>query len=409
MDSLVGWNDELAALAVNKPEAGEQITITPGVDQGIDISAIAALDAQFYQTGSNLWIVFEDGAIIVVEGYFEGGTEDVDGTPRSVIVDGETFTGEEFLTAFAIDDLPDEFAEGDVGAPETQQNGTSFDDPNLGPLGDDPNGIGLLGNTFLPTTTNENGEETAAEDSTPTIGVVESVETGELNEADSDDADDDGILDTPLSVTGSLGVGFGANGEDGGSDGLFQDAPTGPNTGNRSIVFQNDDVSTDPALTSPLSSGGDELEYELSEGDTVLTAYVGAGRTDGDRAFQVKLFDDDNPDGSAGSYEFTLFRPLDHPINDIADVLGLSFNITANDSDDDSVNGTFTVEVTDDVPTVADASIENPVQTFESQDPAQSIPASGTRGIITSTIDVPSGGTIADLNVLIDLTHNLYV
>jgi hypothetical protein len=270
MDSLVGWNDELAALAVDKPEAGEQITITPGVDQGIDISAIAALDAQFYQTGSNLWIVFEDGAIIVVEGYFEGGTEEVDGTPRSVVVDGETFTGEEFLTAFAIDDLPDEFAEGDVGAPETQQNGASFDDPSLGPLGDDPNGIGLLGNTFLSLSDPALAQQTAAEDSTPTIGVIAPIENGLIDEAASEDLNGDTTFDTPLSVTGGLGVDFGANGQDSGADGEFQDAPTGINSGNRSIVFDAADVTA----SVPLESGGEPLTFALSQGGTVLTAFA---------------------------------------------------------------------------------------------------------------------------------------
>jgi len=327
MDSLVGWNDELTALAVNKPEAGEQITITPGVDQGIDISAIAALDAQFYQTGSNLWIVFEDGAIIVVEGYFEGGTEDVDGTPRSVIVDGETFTGEEFLTAFAIDDLPDEFAEGDVGAPETQQNGASFDDPSLGPLGDDPNGIGLLGNTFLPTTTNENGEETAAfEDTEPTIGAIE---TGAL--------DEDALLgEESISITGALNVDFGANAEDLPDSGILQDAPSGP--GNRSITFD----TADATAAVPLESGGVPLTFALSEGDTVLTAFA-----NGTRVFEVRLFDD-----GTGSYQFTLFEPLDHPDATSEDDLELTFSFTATDSNGDTASGTFSVSVNDDVPVV---------------------------------------------------------
>ncbi|MEO0384250.1 MAG: DUF5801 repeats-in-toxin domain-containing protein [Pseudomonadota bacterium] len=377
MDSLVGWNDELAALTVDKPEAGEQITITPGVDQGIDISAIASLDAQFYQTGSNLWIVFEDGAIIVVEGYFEGGTEEVDGTPRSVIVDGETFTGEEFLTAFTIDDLPDEFAEGDVGAPETQQNGASFDDPSLGPLGDDPNGIGLLGNTFLSSTTNELSEQTDAEDSTPSIGVISPVENSEIDEAASEDIDGDSVFDTPLSVTGGLGVDFGANGEDSGADGEFQDAPTGINSGNRSIVFDAADVTA----SIPLESGGEPLTFVLSQGGTVLTAFA-----DGTPVFEVRLFDD-----GTGSYQFTLFQSLDHPVENTADTLALSFGFTANDSDDDSASGTFTVSIIDDVPSIGEGD-EAPETTRV--DEAGIGSASVSKGRLVGTAEDNSDGKI---------------
>lgn len=328
MDSLVGWNDALAALAVDKPESGEQVTITPGVDQGIDISAIAALEAQFYQTGSNLWIVFEDGAVVIVEGYFDSGTEEADGTPRSVIVDGETFTGEEFLTAFAIDDLPDEFAEGDVGAPEAQQNGASFDDPSLGPLGDDPNGIGLLGNTVLSSTTNENGEESPAfEDTEPTIGAIE---TGAL--------DEDALLgEESISITGALNVDFGANAEDLPDNGILQDAPSGP--GNRSITFD----TADATAAGPLESGGVPLTFALSEGDTVLTAFA-----DGSPVFEVRLFDD-----GTGSYQFTLFESLDHPDATSEDDLELTFSFTATDSNGDTASGTFSVSVNDDVPEVS--------------------------------------------------------
>ena len=335
MDSLVGWNEELDALPVEKPDSEEQVTLTPAVGQSIDLSAIAGFEAQFYQTGADLWIVFEDGAILVVEGYFEGASETDTGTPRSVIVDGETFTGEEFLTAFAVGDLPEEFAVGDGDGP--QQNATSFDDPSLPDLGPGFRGLGLLGNTDLSrggpdANTGAGGEQ----DTDPIIG---SPDIGLVDE-------DDLLGPTGQSVfTGSLAVDFGNNGDDIPDSADLQDTPGGVD--NRFIVFSSSTVGS----AVPLASGGTPLEFVLSNNDTVLTAYIGAGRTDSDRAFEVRLFDD-----GLGSYRFTLFQPIDHPVDgpqsvpESEDDLGLTFSFTVTDDNGDSASSTFLVNVNDDVP-----------------------------------------------------------
>ena len=328
MDSLVGWNDELA-LAVEKPDAGEQVTVTPVEGQGLDLSAIAALNAQFYQSGSDLWLVFEDGAILVVEGYFEGTTETADGTPRSVIVDGETFTGAEFMTAFSIDDLPEEFAEGETGDSGPQQNSATFDDPSLGDLGGGGQGIGLLGNSNRfgtgDTGTGGGGDR---QDTDPTLGA-----------ADLGFVDEDGIVTDGQSVfTGSLAVNFGNNNDDTPDSADLQDLPTG--AGNRSITFDSADVGS----AVPLTSGGTPLTFVLSNGGTVLTASA-----NGVPVFEVRLFDD-----GEGSYRFTLLGPIDHPDPTSEDDLDLTFSFTATDDDGDSVGGTFTVTVNDDVPEVGE-------------------------------------------------------
>ena len=346
MDSLVGWNEELDALPVEKPDADEQVTLTPAVGQSIDLSAIAGFDAQFYQTGADLWIVFEDGAILVVEGYFEGASETEAGTPRSVVVDGETFTGEEFLTAFAVGDLPEEFALGDSDGP--QQNPTSFIDPSLPDLGPGFRGLGLLGNTDLSrggpdANTGAGGEQdTDPVIGTPDVGLV----------------DEDELLTNGQSVfTGSLAVDFGNNGDDIPDSADLQDTPGGVD--NRFIVFSSSAVGS----AVPLTSGGTPLELVLSNNDTVLTAYIGAGRTDADRAFEVRLFDD-----GLGSYRFTLFKPIDHPDPTSEDDLGLTFSFTVTDDNGDSASSTFLVNVNDDIPegnTLTDAStLDDEAQTL---------------------------------------------
>ncbi len=336
MDSLVGWNDEVEALSIAKPAPGEQVTVNPTAGQKLDISAIAALDAQFYQSAANLWIVFQDGAILVVEDYFEGQTEEASGTPRSIIDDGDTFTGEAFLTAVAISDLPEEFAEGDTGDAGQQRNGVSFDDPDGGALGPDgPRVIGLLDDTGLLLDDDAVGIETTGfTDDEPTI-------VGEILDGaiDEDALETDGVA----VAEGSLNIDFGFNSDDV-ADGVdaagdpIQDLPTG--AGNRSVVFSSDAVGAD----GPLASGDVPLDLVLSAGGTVLTATAGPG---GDTVFEVRLFDDD-----AGSYRFTLFGPLDHPDATSEDDLTLTFNFTATDANGDSVLGAFSVIINDDVPEV---------------------------------------------------------
>ncbi|MET1411007.1 DUF5801 repeats-in-toxin domain-containing protein [Roseibium sp. HPY-6] len=148
-----------------------------------------------------------------------------------------------------------------------------------------------------------------------------------------------------LVASGALNIQWGADDADGAADGATQDAPGG--TGNRSVVFSP--FTQDPGLTSD----GVALTYELSENDTVLTAYKGDGRLDADKVFEVTLFDDDT-----GSYTFELFGNLDHPAPAVgvdSSSLNLTANYIASDGDGDSVVGSFSVAIIDDQPEAGDA------------------------------------------------------
>jgi T1SS-143 domain-containing protein len=98
------------------------------------------------------------------------------------------------------------------------------------------------------------------------------------------------------------------------------------------------------------------------------------------------LFDD-----GTGSYQFTLFQPLDHPVENVANTLALSFGFTANDSDDDSASGTFTVSIVDDVPSIGDGE-EAPETTRV--DEASIGSASVSKGRLVGTIEDNSDGGI---------------
>ncbi|WP_420332731.1 DUF5801 repeats-in-toxin domain-containing protein [Roseibium sp.] len=173
-------------------------------------------------------------------------------------------------------------------------------------------------------------------DDAPAPGVSETRELREDNLANGTDPDA-----VKLVAGGALNIEWGADNADLAADGAQQDAPGG--TGNRSVVFAA--LADQPGDTRAASSDGVALEFELSGNDTVLTAYKGAGRLDADKVFVVSLADD-----GTGSFEFELLGNIDHGGQASAtdDVFNLDFAFLANDSDGDTVEGSFGVTIVDD-------------------------------------------------------------
>jgi len=93
-----------------------------------------------------------------------------------------------------------------------------------------------------------------------------------------------------------------------------------------------------------LKSGGEDLEYTISENNSLLTASA-----DGHEVFTLKLYQN-------GKFTFTLEGPLDHAKGHGENVLELNLSsvIKATDFDGDSItlDNDFYVQVIDDVPTV---------------------------------------------------------
>jgi T1SS-143 domain-containing protein len=176
------------------------------------------------------------------------------------------------------------------------------------------------------------------------------------------------VDETTNVARGSLGISWGADDAD-----LDDKADFGTvaSLGNRSVSFvipesegEGDGVGAAARSVSPvLTSGGVPLVYEYSADGKTLTAYrsygesVSAGDTenvsakmlDNSRVFQVVL--DDN---GAGSYTFTLLRPLDHADGAGENSLKLDFQFTATDSDGDTTGpATISIIVVDDVPVLS--------------------------------------------------------
>ena len=131
-------------------------------------------------------------------------------------------------------------------------------------------------------------------------------------------------------------------------------------TGNLDVRVGADSTSGSPAKVSfaeeqaalkalNLSSGYDasnqpvSVEYVVT--DSVVTAYKGTGRGEADKVFTVTIT---NPGSNAAGYEFTLHKPLNHGTETKLD---LPFYFAVIDGDNDPANKTFTITVTDDVPT----------------------------------------------------------
>jgi T1SS-143 domain-containing protein len=155
----------------------------------------------------------------------------------------------------------------------------------------------------------------------------------------SDIATGDNLGDpSPTSVTGSFGVAFGADGP-----------------GAISALTVSAAGADAPGTPIALTSQGDAVTLVQDGSDATLWhGYANEGGPDQREVFQVQF------NTGTGQYSFTLLDNLDHPINSTEDNLLLSFGFTATDGDGDSVAGTFTVDVDDDMPTLTGATIDMP-------------------------------------------------
>ena len=169
--------------------------------------------------------------------------------------------------------------------------------------------------TITATVTDGDGDEADAtrnlggsfsfKDDGPSIGTPAGASVNEANLANGSDPNT-----AALTVTGSLAVNFGADGEGPASDVSFSDTQAPP-TG---------------------------LTYVLSNDEKTLTAT----NEDAEVVFTVTI-------NANGTYTFVLSGALDH--GDVS-ALDLPFAFTVTDGDGDTDDGSFTVIVVDDAPTV---------------------------------------------------------
>jgi T1SS-143 domain-containing protein len=167
-----------------------------------------------------------------------------------------------------------------------------------------------------------------------------------------------------------------------------------------------------PIINTGLTSDGVPLQYivRTTNGvDQELVAFK-QGDTAANPVFIVAVL-------HPGSFAATLYQNIDHPAGNGPLTLNMSARVY--DGDGDFVDQPFTINIADDVPElVSGAAVSGDVGegtvvvetlTFASGAVDLRIPGNGTGGVdsipIVSTILVPAGGTILDLNVSINLVH----
>ncbi|QSL92004.1 retention module-containing protein [Ectopseudomonas toyotomiensis] len=176
--------------------------------------------------------------------------------------------------------------------------------------------------------------------------------------------DGDGDVST-ATVTLTLGGNDPVGGQASGSvdeDGLTNGLAEGPNdlageatTAGGTLGYQVDSFggfAWDASGLGRLSSGGSDLNYQLSADGKTLSAFDAGGNP----VFTLSLTNSDT-----GQYSFKLFKPLDHPAPDVdgtADEndLNLAFSYTLWDSAAPSApaTGSLTITVDDDSPATPD-------------------------------------------------------
>jgi large repetitive protein len=169
--------------------------------------------------------------------------------------------------------------------------------------------------------------------------------------------DEDGPLPIVTGLPGSNPLGNGDNlialttatnilGISWGADNNNPTTGTGYSLGDRAVTFGESTVSD--LAARGLTSDGHPIQYEVSEGGSLLTAFTDVGGRV--TVFTVSL-SDQGPLG-VGSYTFTLLNNLDHPGPNTEDNIDLTFGFVATDSDGDTATSSFTVSVDDDTPLV---------------------------------------------------------
>ena len=117
-------------------------------------------------------------------------------------------------------------------------------------------------------------------------------------------------------------------------------------------ITDTDSSVTEVSVSAPVgvTSGGQTVSWSgsFAAGTYTLNGTIDAGATP---VATLTL-------STVGAYTFTLEQPLDHPLEGVEDILGLDFSVTATDEAGNvSSSASLTVNVEDDMPVAADATL----------------------------------------------------
>lgn len=316
-----------SAIRLTKPQHGQAVTVALESNTILDFSAISAEKITLIRVGDRLIVLFDNDATVSFEPAF-----DAQGVFRAglsfELVPGTPVSPEQFAALFPIGTDQSVLPAADNSGPAA---GAHFVAPDAGgSLGDTFMPLALLGGETIGGATFSEGpnaapQETDSQDTdlpTPPRASLGTQSTGFVDE----DALPNGLaggagdIAARATATGSLAATFGSD---------------------RSLAF----AETQPALSGLTSRGAAvHLATTTIDGLPALVGYVGTDATDpAARIFVVTL----DAGADNGAFNFTLLKPLDHPITGTEDglVLGIDFTVSGGEA-----SGRFTVSVNDDSP-----------------------------------------------------------
>lgn len=301
------------------PSAGERLTLAVQPGDVIRL-ACSFRDIAGAEVGDALEMTFPGGGVVVVENF--GAWLAAQGATITDCVCGGVNLAE-FVVALGLnpEDVLPAAGEGPQGGPQGNDvTGSGFTPgpgpqilsgypyPNILPPTGLEYGVPEPDETFFP----------VDEDGAPNIGRPDAATVEEDNLPGGIDEN----ADIAATATGSLALSFGG----------------GPG-----------DITAGSYAGPPLTSGGDDVTVTFDDAANTFTGTAG-----GETVFTAVL------DPAANQYVFTLFRPLDQPAGGAGgdeQALGLSFDFTATGAGGSSADGSFTVNVRDDLPAATDDTV----------------------------------------------------
>lgn len=314
-------------LKIEKPQNGQAVSIRLDGNTKLDLSDIASEKLTFVRVGEKLIVLFDNQSTVTIDPMFDSNGNPLPNVSFEVgpdrIVDGTAFAN---LFPITTDQSVLPAAGAAAGGPAA---GANFSDPNAGSLGGSGARLGLLGNE-------EGGGPAFGEvdpgNPQPVFGAIA---LGNVDDEGLSEGNVGGPGDAPgnaTSVTQSLNVDFGTD------------------RANAFFLFSADQ----PGLAG-LTSGGLAVSFVIQNnvagGAPIIIGFI-AGTDPNVAANQVFTITLDNAPLN-GAYTFTLFKPLDHLIDNTEDTITLTVGFTATDGSGDSGTGSFSVAVNDDSPELA--------------------------------------------------------
>ncbi|MEM8877902.1 MAG: DUF5801 repeats-in-toxin domain-containing protein, partial [Pseudomonadota bacterium] len=317
-------------VVLNKPAADQLVVISVAQVAAVDFSRIEDLPQSYQRSSTDLFIVFPDGAVIQLQGFFNAET----GEPEVETIQfaSRALTIAEFLDLFDVGNEPPEIAEGtaDGETPQTAGGGTQFDGPNNGGGPLDGNSITSEGNGGLA----DGGSGFFVPQQRLTDIVFNPVPTASFSgrfSLSEDAVPPDTFLEQ--SVGGNLIFSGGV---------VTAIAYVTPDAGTQTGIADSE-VTTPPAEI-PFTSGGEAVVVTVSPNGLTLTGTT----TSGTPVFIVEV-----TDPATGAFTFTQQAPFDHPDGDesgIDDPLFMTIEFTVTDASGDVATAEFELQVFDDAP-----------------------------------------------------------